>query len=120
MPPRRLDTQNDRPRTLFVTVGSTLFPALTTALLLPSTLSALSAHLTRLVVQHGKGSVVIPPGSTNVSMRADRTDFVYGGLEVEMFAYTSEFDDRVREADAVVSHAGEPDRKGSTIRNGRG
>ncbi|KAK4686399.1 hypothetical protein P7C73_g3725, partial [Tremellales sp. Uapishka_1] len=80
-------------RTLLVTVGSTLFPALTDAVLSPAVLAALpKLGVKRLVVQYGHGD--LPPYTQN------------DGLEVETMRFTNEYDQLVSESHVVISHAG--------------
>lgn len=101
-----------RPTSLLVTVGSTLFSALTDAILSSETLDVLSAQGIRsLKVQYGRASL---PASLNgiVKMRdlapdAGVGEFVWKGMEVEVFRYTDDFEGLVGESEGVVSHAGE-------------
>ncbi|WOO80885.1 UDP-N-acetylglucosamine transferase subunit ALG13 [Vanrija pseudolonga] len=93
------------PRSLFVTVGSTRFQALTDAVLSPSALDALSSvGVTTLVVQ--LGSADIP---AHVGVGAQGGEWAHGALGVTVLRYTVDAAHMARllaASDAVVSHAG--------------
>lgn len=91
-----------------MTVGSTLFPHLTNAILSVESLDLLVDHIGRLKVQIGKGTV---PDDLSERVKASWSEEaglqgVYKGMEVEVFRYTDDFDGLVGTADLVISHAG--------------
>lgn len=94
-------------RTLLVTVGSTLFPSLTDAILSPSILALLpTLGVARLVVQYGRAAI---PPELGVGVDSQGSGAgVVGELEVELMRYTDDFDGLIKAADAIISHAGEP------------
>ncbi|GAA6051117.1 hypothetical protein JCM3770_004723 [Rhodotorula araucariae] len=82
-----------------LTVGSTRFDHLVAAALSPSSLAALSSlGVTQLLAQVGNSTLPLDwmEGST---VRA-------GGLRVEVVRFLRDLEERVGEADVVVSHAG--------------
>ncbi|GAA5924025.1 hypothetical protein JCM3775_005576 [Rhodotorula graminis] len=87
------------PRTAVLTVGSTRFDPLVAAALSASSLSALSSlGVTRLLAQVGNSA--LPHGwQEGTSLKA-------GGLAVEVVRFLGDLEDKVGEADLVVSHAG--------------
>lgn len=89
---------NDMPemrRTIFVTVGTTLFDKLVSATTSPSALQWMASHgYTRLVVQYGKGSEPTLPKNSPLK----------DGIETYRFRPT--LDDDMRQADLIISHAG--------------
>ena len=101
-----------RLRTLLVTVGSTLFPALTAAILSPLTLDHLSSlGVTRLIVQYGREDLSaslsysdLPPVLFDAKGGAR---MAWKGMEVELMRFTDDFEGLVRAIGAVISHAGE-------------
>lgn len=111
----------ERPRSLFVTVGSTLFTDLTARVLSPAFYDAVvPLGVSTLVVQLGKAP---PPDTTAlqadgrytaVEKRGDAEgSFAFSPvgtpdtiLNVRWFRYTNDFEGDVRRADAVISHAG--------------
>lgn len=105
------------PRSLLITVGSTLFEALTTTCLSVPFLSALaSAGVEDLVVQYGKAQLVLPPDVKVVKDEADgsgeavfRASDARGGVgvRVRVMRYTDDFEGEVKRASWVISHAGE-------------
>lgn len=113
----------NRDGTLLVTVGSTLFQALSDAALSPSTLALLPSHgITHLIVQLGKaqmpahiaGQVSSSTGGTLVlGAQNGGAQTVLGGgevLKVTVLRYTRdarEMDALLDSARVVVSHAGE-------------
>ncbi|EIW66348.1 hypothetical protein TREMEDRAFT_35288 [Tremella mesenterica DSM 1558] len=97
-PNRFSSSEITKKRILFVTVGSTLFPALTNLILSSNILSFLSQSMTELVVQYGQGD----PDCSNLTK-------VHQSLSVNsirLFRYTNEFSQMIKESDFVVSHAG--------------
>ena len=92
-------------QSIFVTVGSTLFPALTNLILSPDFLDHLvSLDVARLVVQYGRADIRIP-GSSSVDV-ADSGRFTWKRLDVEVKRFTDDFDGLVKRSDGVISHAG--------------
>ena len=102
-------------RTLLVTVGSTLFPALTDRVLSPSFLSLLSPHgIDRLIIQYGRA--VLPSNTATKDMALNpaghgstlwKPDGSSSGVAVEAMRFTDDFEGLVASADAVISHAGQ-------------
>lgn len=115
-----------RPFTLLVTVGSTLFPSLTSHILLPAFLSLLqSLGVQRLVVQYGRAELELENNvKRTLSINSqgvgrgvwsdsdgDRDgdgaqDKKETGMAVEVMRFTSDFEGLVKSSDAVISHAG--------------
>ncbi|KIR54095.1 UDP-N-acetylglucosamine transferase subunit ALG13 [Cryptococcus gattii Ru294] len=114
------------PFTLLVTVGSTLFPSLTSHILLPAFLSLLqSLGVQRLVVQYGRAELEL---ENNVKRTLSINSQGVGrgvwsdsdgdrdgdgaqnkketGMAVEVMRFTSDFEGLVKSSDAVISHAG--------------
>lgn len=97
--------------TLLVTVGSTLFPHLTSTILNSDILNLLSTRLSLLRVQIGKGDIPadltdrIEPAPGSGSAR-EGIKGEYKGMEVDVFRYTDDFEGLVNAVDLVVSHAG--------------
>ena len=113
---------------LFLTVGSTLFPALTDLALSPAFLEVLASHgVTEVTVQYGSADITVPPSGQNGRMNGKgEGSFVFrpdavgvagahqgavalaqrDGLRVRFMRYTSQFDAEVAGADMVISHAG--------------
>ncbi|GAA5844510.1 hypothetical protein JCM9279_006328 [Rhodotorula babjevae] len=87
------------PLTAVLTVGSTRFDPLVAAALSASSLAALSSlGVTRLLAQVGNSA--LPQGwGEGACARA-------GGLTVEVVRFLGDLEDKVGEADLVVSHAG--------------
>ena len=110
------------PFTLLVTVGSTLFPSLTSHVLLPTFLSLLqSLGVQRLVVQYGRGelklqdnvkqTLSINPQGYGRGVWSDNDgggdgDRKQNGMVVEVMRFTNDFEGLVGNSDAVISHAG--------------
>jgi UDP-N-acetylglucosamine transferase subunit ALG13 len=107
-------------RSLFITVGSTLFEALTTTCLSAPFLSALAnAGVEDLVVQYGRAQLELPPDVKVVKDEAGGSGeavFLAGdggelgakvGVRVRVMRYTDDFEGEVRRASWVISHAGE-------------
>ncbi|KAL0254226.1 UDP-N-acetylglucosamine transferase subunit ALG13 [Cryptococcus tetragattii IND107] len=114
------------PFTLLVTVGSTLFPSLTSHILLPAFLSLLqSLGVQRLVVQYGRAELelennvkrTLSVNSQGVGRGVwsdsdgdrdgdDAQDKKETGMVVEVMRFTSDFEGLVKNSDAVISHAG--------------
>lgn len=114
------------PFTLFVTVGSTLFPALTSHILLPTFLSLLqSLGVQRLVVQYGRAKLELED-NVKRTLRVNSQGVGRGvwcdsdgdgdgdgaqdkketGMVVEVMRFTGDFEGLVKNSDAVISHAG--------------
>lgn len=113
---------------LFITVGSTLFPALTDLALSPTFLELLASHgVTEVTVQYGSADITVPPSGQNGRMNGKgEGSFVFrpdagsvagthpgaeplaqgDGLRIRFMRYTSQFDAEVAGADMVISHAG--------------
>ena len=98
---------------LFITVGSTLFQNLTSTILAPAVLNALASEgLARLTVQYGSATFTVPEGDVrDLDEEGDNARFrwVHEGkkLTVVVYRYTNHFERVIKEADAVISHAGE-------------
>ncbi|WVR05486.1 hypothetical protein IAU60_002502 [Kwoniella sp. DSM 27419] len=97
-------------RTLFVTVGSTLFPVLTDTILSPGALAVLAREgVTRLVVQYGRAQL---PETLEVVLDASGSGIAHFDagspepMSVEVMRYTDDFKGMVRRSDGVISHAG--------------
>ncbi|TXT13620.1 hypothetical protein VHUM_00987 [Vanrija humicola] len=92
-------------RSLFVTVGSTRFQALTDAVLAPVALDALAAAgVTQLTVQLGSGGI-----PAHVRVPDAGGEWTHSTLRVTLLRYTADGVHMARllsAADAVVSHAG--------------
>ncbi|KAI9637828.1 uncharacterized protein MKK02DRAFT_42201 [Dioszegia hungarica] len=131
----RAQTYASRPATLFLTVGSTLFPSLTTIALSPAFLDVLFASgVQRLLVQYGRAELPLPDG-VMITKRSDKADghinfewpgrgaqykayqdakgtkgaYGYGEgpkMEVELIMFTERFGGEVKDAKWVISHAG--------------
>jgi UDP-N-acetylglucosamine transferase subunit ALG13 len=94
-------------RSLFITVGSTLFEALA------------NAGVEDLVVQYGRAQLELPPDVKVVKDEAGGSGeavFLAGdggelgakvGVRVRVMRYTDDFEGEVRRASWVISHAGE-------------
>ena len=105
------DADADAGPTLLVTVGSTLFPHMTSTLLTTDSLDLLSAHLSALRVQIGKGDIPNDlAGRIGSSEKGEGggegMKGVWKGMEVDVFRYTDDFEGLVESVDLVVSHAG--------------
>lgn len=110
------------PFTLLVTVGSTLFPSLTSHVLLPTFLSLLqSLGVQRLVVQYGRAELKLQDDvkqTLNIDSQGDGIgvwsdndgdrvrDEKQNGMVVEVMRFTNDFEGLVGKSDAVISHAG--------------
>ncbi|ODN88424.1 hypothetical protein L198_06695 [Cryptococcus wingfieldii CBS 7118] len=112
------------PSSLLITVGSTLFPALTDPLLSPSFLSSLSGlGVGRIVVQYGGAELpaeflhALQPQSRSPSPSPDEEQWrgvdaqgkgkgKIGDVQVEVMRYTDDFEGLVGSVEAVISHAG--------------
>ena len=102
------------PTTLLVTVGSTLFTALTDEVLSDSVLPKLpSLGIERLIVQYGAADLDLSD-IKDLDLNAHGTgEFTWrcressGKLVVQVIRYTDDFNGLVESADAVISHAGE-------------
>ena len=87
-----------------MTVGSTLFPKLTDAILSAPILEILAGRISTLKIQLGSA----PPPS---DLRTILDDFggsggSYQGMRVEIMDYTTDFEGLVKGSDMVISHAG--------------
>jgi beta-1,4-N-acetylglucosaminyltransferase len=101
----------DQPKpTLLITVGSTLFPRLTDAILSTPILEVLRGRISILRVQLGKAT--IPPHLQGIlsdfqaGPGQDQCRGRLGKMEVEILRYTDDFEDLVKRSDMVISHAG--------------
>ncbi|WVQ78602.1 hypothetical protein IAT38_000688 [Cryptococcus sp. DSM 104549] len=95
------------PVSLLVTVGSTLFPALTSLVLSPSFLARLSKlGITRLWVQYGNAT--LPPSfAEKVHLDAKGAgEAVVEGVRVIVMRFSNDFGGLVKRSEWVVSHAG--------------
>lgn len=82
-----------------LTVGSTRFDSLVTSFLSPAALAALSSlGITTALAQSGASE--LPPGWKEGANAASH------GVRVEVIRFASDLEDRVGEAELVVSHAG--------------
>jgi beta-1,4-N-acetylglucosaminyltransferase len=80
-------------RTIFVTVGTTLFEALIAATTTEEALTWMASHgYTHLVIQYGKGAPPVLP--------------VLPPLEVESYAFKASLAPDMEQADLIISHAG--------------
>ncbi|WRT67455.1 uncharacterized protein IL334_004427 [Kwoniella shivajii] len=91
--------------TILVTVGSTLFPSLTDAILSPSLISSLNTlDVRKLVIQYGRAD--LPPDlSIDVDANGNGTT-VIDELRIEVMRFTDQFEKLVGQSDYVISHAG--------------
>ncbi|KAK9898080.1 glycosyltransferase family 1 protein [Cystobasidium minutum MCA 4210] len=99
-----------------LTVGSTHFDELVKAALEPTTLEAMFKRgITRFVVQYGQGdirqilrNVALEPveGFPVVSGGVSATVKTSEGVEVQMYAFMDDIEDRMANASLVISHAG--------------
>ena len=100
--------------TLLVTVGSTLFPALTDLILSPPFLDHLSSQaVSRLIVQYGRATIHLPRESGSESSLRSSLDakgavtFVWKHISVDIMRFTDDFEGLAKQVDGVISHAGE-------------
>lgn len=97
--------------TLLVTVGSTLFPHLTDAILTRPFLELLSDSVGHLTVQLGKArlpaNLAERIGTGGGASDAGSVKGKYKEMDVDVFRYTDDFEGLVRGADLVISHAGQ-------------
>jgi len=83
-----------------LTVGSTRFDSLVTSFLSPAALAALSSlGITTALAQIGASEL---PAGWN-----EGTNAYSKGVRVEILRFASDLEDRVGQAELVVSHAGE-------------
>jgi beta-1,4-N-acetylglucosaminyltransferase len=86
------------PKRVFVTVGSTEFPQLIKALLTPKTLGTLTAlGYTDICVQYGTNKQLFEHGIEACHI---------SGLSIRGFDYSPSIDDEMKQADLIISHAG--------------
>lgn len=87
-------------RTIFVTVGTTMFEELVGAATNDAALQWMVKHgYTKLVVQYGKGRrphILRMPTSTTGNLR----------LDIELYDYKASLDEDMKAADLILSHAG--------------
>ena len=89
---------------LLVTVGSTLFPKLTDAILSGPILEKLAGRISTLRVQLGSAT---PPSELRTILDDfDGSKGSYRGMRVEIMDYTTDFEGLVKSSDMVISHAG--------------
>lgn len=104
-----------KPKSALLTVGSTQFDDLVKAALEPAALQALrQLGVTRFIVQYGEGNIrqilryvaLDPeegfPATAGATCRVKTSD----GIDVEMYSFLSDIDERMRSVDLVISHAG--------------
>jgi beta-1,4-N-acetylglucosaminyltransferase len=100
-------TSNDQSQakaSLLVTVGSTLFPKLTDAILSAPILEILAGRISTLTVQLGSAP---PPSDLRTTLdKFDGSKGSYRGMRVEVMDYTTDFEGLVKSSDMVISHAG--------------
>jgi beta-1,4-N-acetylglucosaminyltransferase len=100
-------TSNDQSQakpSLLVTVGSTLFPKLTDAILSAPILDILAGRISTLTVQLGSAS---PPSDLRTILDDfDGSKGSYQGMVIQVMDYTTDFDGLVKSSDMVISHAG--------------
>ena len=94
--------------TLLVTVGSTLFPALTDAVLSGPILEILSDRISTLRIQLGRANVPAHLQATlsDYQPGEDGCRGRLGKMEVDIMRYTDNFEGLVKGSDMVISHAG--------------
>ena len=94
--------------TLLVTVGSTLFPALTNAVLSGTILDVLSNRISTLRIQLGRASIPahLQAVLSDYQPGEDGCRGRLGKIEVEIMRYTENFEGLVTRSDMVISHAG--------------
>jgi beta-1,4-N-acetylglucosaminyltransferase len=100
-------TSNDQSQakpSLLITVGSTLFPKLTDAILSAPILDVLAGRITTLTVQ--LGSAPPPSDLRTILDNFDGSGGSYRGMRVEVMEYTTDFEGLVKDSDMVISHAG--------------
>jgi len=103
--PITTERMDKRISTLLVTVGSTLFPALTDQVLSSPFLDHLSTQgVQRLVVQYGRADVRLPNGMLPELNGGAR--FSWKDMIVEVMRFTDDFEGLVKQSDRVISHAG--------------
>ncbi|WWD16226.1 hypothetical protein CI109_100652 [Kwoniella shandongensis] len=90
---------------LLVTVGSTLFPALTNTILSPPLLAKLSSlGIKQLIVQYGRAD--LPPDlGIGVDSKGSGIKYI-DGMVVQVMRFSEKFEELVKKSDAVISHAG--------------
>jgi len=101
------------PTTLLVTVGSTLFTALTNEVLSDTVLPTLPGlGFERLIVQYGAADLVLSDikgldlNAQGAGEFTRRCRDGPGKIVVQVMRYTDDFNGLVASADAVISHAG--------------
>lgn len=83
-------------RTIFVTVGTTLFDKLISSVSSSQALAWMQEHgYTRLVMQYGKGAE--PPIPQNASLE---------NIDIETYRFRPTLDKDMKDADLILSHAG--------------
>jgi beta-1,4-N-acetylglucosaminyltransferase len=100
-------TGNDQSQakpSILVTVGSTLFPKLTDAILSAPVLEILAGRISTLAVQ--LGSAPPPSDLRTILDNFDGLEGSYSGMRVEIMDYTTDFEGLVKSSDMVISHAG--------------
>jgi beta-1,4-N-acetylglucosaminyltransferase len=96
--------QSQAKPSLLVTVGSTLFPRLTDAILSAPILEVLAGRISTLKVQLGSAP---PPSHLQTTLDDfDSSKGSYQGVRVEIMDYTTNFEGLVKSSDMVISHAG--------------
>lgn len=87
----------DMPRKVFVTVGSTRFPGLIKAVLLPETIEVLQGL--------GYGELRIQYG-TDDRLFLDQTKGRSNDFSITGFDYSPSIEKEIQQADLIISHAG--------------
>jgi beta-1,4-N-acetylglucosaminyltransferase len=94
---------------IFVTVGTTLFDALTESVSESNFLDAISFYgYTHLVIQYGKGSIPSMPMGTNQQNESSGTYTSSRGKTIywEIYPFKPSLDHDMKNADLIISHAG--------------
>ena len=105
-----------QPRTIFVTVGTTLFDELIENILNEKFLSAACSHgYSKLIVQYGKGSTRMPKEDEGRQRKGETDDGTYSGvlkidssnsLFWEAYRFKPSLNQDMTSADLIISHAG--------------
>jgi len=94
-------------KTIFVTVGTTLFEALTEAATTETALDwMVQAGYTNLILQYGKGRRPSLPEKYNNDDSSNSTNNNKPLLQIEMYTFKPSLADDMERADLIVSHAG--------------
>jgi beta-1,4-N-acetylglucosaminyltransferase len=110
-------------RTIFITVGTTLFEALIECVVNPFFLNQIALHgFNRVVIQYGKGKTPTIGGSNNNPNGAFQNEIIEGQrkgiyqvkdtndensqVEWEIYRFKSSLEEDMNKADLIISHAG--------------